>query len=299
MSNLPDALLAHVASYLLQRECLSFATGLASVEPSPPCFSLLDRCYSIILAQPNIWETLDLNDVQDIIGRRLSDFDIRGFLLCIDAVNKVKSLRLTNCVGIIGTGLEPLRGSLLLERIDLSLVGDHKSPTLNPEPPISVNDVVPILESIIGAEGNALIQVHLPKKWRVEKSNILTTFLQNFDTVLHGRQIKCSAEICAEICGENYESGSDEEDDEYYIIPLIDWHEGGSYGMNNFTCFTCRESFCSHCQETDGGRLDFCKICDKYYCENCIVVEFCQGFRTCCAIGQPTSCTACDVVKNW
>ena len=44
-------------------------------------FLLLDRCYSIILAQPNIWETLDLNDVQDIIGRRLSDFDIRGFLL--------------------------------------------------------------------------------------------------------------------------------------------------------------------------------------------------------------------------
>ena len=36
MTNLPDALLAHVASYLSPN---TFATGLASVEPSPPCFS--------------------------------------------------------------------------------------------------------------------------------------------------------------------------------------------------------------------------------------------------------------------
>ena len=91
-------------------------------------------------------------------------------MLAIDAVNNVKSLKVTNCIGIIGAGLEPLRGSIVLKRIDLSLVGDHVNPTIDPEPPISVSAVVPILDSIINTEGNSLVHVQLPKKWREQRS---------------------------------------------------------------------------------------------------------------------------------
>ena len=55
-------------------------------------------------------------------------------------------------------------GSVELERIDLSLVGDHEHPTINPEPPISVSAVVIILDSITGTEGNSLLHLQLPKK---------------------------------------------------------------------------------------------------------------------------------------
>ena len=104
-------------------------------------------------------------------------------LICTDAVHHLKTLKLTNCLGVTGVGLSPLVGSTVLESIDLSLVGDNKSPTIDPVPPISAEVVVPILESIIDTEESELEQVTLPKKWRIEKSDILTNFLRKFGRV--------------------------------------------------------------------------------------------------------------------
>ena len=115
------------------------------------------------------WEVIDFKNIQDIFDRNLSDDDIRWVLLAIDGVTKIKSLKVTNCVEITGVGLQPLVGSIVLERIDLSLVGVHENPTINPEPPISVELVVPILNSIVDREDNALVHIQLPKKWRMER----------------------------------------------------------------------------------------------------------------------------------
>ena len=93
---------------------------------------------SIANASSQSWECIDFKDIQDILGRRLTDDDVRWILIAIDAVNKTKSLKLTNCLGITGVGLYPLRGSIVLQWIDLSLVGDHENPTIDPEPPIFV-----------------------------------------------------------------------------------------------------------------------------------------------------------------
>ena len=68
--------------------------------------------------------------------------------MAIDGVHKIKSLKLTNCFGITGSGLEPLRGSTVLQYIDLSLVGDHENPSIDPEPPISASVVIPEVYSI-------------------------------------------------------------------------------------------------------------------------------------------------------
>ena len=86
-------------------------------------------------------------------------------LLRIDAVNRVKKLKLTNCVNITGVGLEPLRGCIELQQIDLSLVEEHQSPKLVPEPPISCDYVLPILHSIIETKGCALKHIQFPRVW--------------------------------------------------------------------------------------------------------------------------------------
>ena len=98
----------------------------------------------------HLWESIDVNDMKDLFGDDdITDDNIRWVLICTDAVHNLKSLKLTNCLGVVGTGLQPLIGSTVLESIDLSLTGVNTSPTIDPEPPISVEVVVPILESII------------------------------------------------------------------------------------------------------------------------------------------------------
>ena len=127
---------------------------------------------AIAAASVKSWDTIDLKHIQVILGRRLADSDIQWVLLCINAVNKTRSLKLTDCLSVSGAGLDPLQGSTVLESIDLSLVGVHKSPTIEPEPYISTADVVPILK--IGAEGNQLFRIQFPKKWLVERGDELT-----------------------------------------------------------------------------------------------------------------------------
>ena len=51
-------------------------------------------------------------------------------------VKKLKTLKLTGCANIIGHWLRTIRGSVVLQHIDSSLIGKHESPTLNPEPTV-------------------------------------------------------------------------------------------------------------------------------------------------------------------
>lgn len=67
-------------------------------------------------------------------------------------------LRLTSLTNFTGVGLTPLRGSGIVEKIDLSLVGEHESPVLDPEPPISCDAVLSVLDN----------------NWRGERSETFT-----------------------------------------------------------------------------------------------------------------------------
>ena len=195
LSDLPEGILPKVASYLPNTSCVSFAMSKTSdlFSHAPSAISI-----AIINASAEGWESVDFKDIQDICGPNLSDDDIRWVLLAIDGVNKIKSLKFTNCIGITGVGLQPFTGSTVLERIDLSLVGVYEKPVINPEPPISVSEVVPILNSIIEREDNVFEHVQLPKKWRIERHDILTQFLERFDSVLSGRRYQCTN--CERMC---------------------------------------------------------------------------------------------------
>ena len=176
LTDLPDGILALAASYLSPTESILFAVSIQydlSHGPSPTCMAITSQ---------HDWHSLDFKDLAEI---ELTDDCINWVLQCIDGVNKIKSLKLTNCTNIIGVGLRQLHGSVVLQDIDLSLVGIHENPNLEPEPPILVSDVVPILNSILDMEGNSLVHVQLPKKWRNERSADLTSFLEKrFETVL-------------------------------------------------------------------------------------------------------------------
>ena len=88
----------------------------------------------------------------------------------------MNTLKLTGCINITGCGLEPLRGSSVLEQVDLSLVGQHESPVITHETMISEAAVITILDSIIGSRHAVLKHIQLPKKWRNEPSTSLDAF---------------------------------------------------------------------------------------------------------------------------
>lgn len=48
-------------------------------------------------------------------------------LVCIDTSSHVKKLQLTHCINITGSGLGPLRNSIVLYHLDLTLVGRYGS----------------------------------------------------------------------------------------------------------------------------------------------------------------------------
>jgi len=93
--------------------------------------------------------SLDFEDVEKSLAKKLTDADIGAVLTCTNAKDSLRILKLAGCVNIVGSGLEPLRGSKVLEEIDLSMVGQHEKPTIEPEPLISHEVVLPILDSII------------------------------------------------------------------------------------------------------------------------------------------------------
>ena len=161
LSDLPNAVLTHVASYLDAPTRAFFAASLAIYQDAAAASD--ERSSAIV---DHEWSTLDFGDIETDLVTRLSDGDISSVLMCIDAVNKIKTLKLTNCLRIIGTCLEPLRGSTMIEQIDLSLVGKNESPDLDPPPPISCDFVVLILDSIIQREDCSLRHLQFPKVWR-------------------------------------------------------------------------------------------------------------------------------------
>ncbi|KAL7448274.1 hypothetical protein ACHAWC_000493, partial [Mediolabrus comicus] len=153
LSALPIGVLSHVSSFLAAPSRALFAATLFGNDENNDNRSKIAG---------NDWDTLDFGDIEAALAAKLSDDHLNAMLRCIDAVRKVKKLRLTNCMNISGTGLEPLRGSDVIERIDLRInAWDRRS-----EPAISCDDTIPILESIIEDEGCALLHLQFPKKWR-------------------------------------------------------------------------------------------------------------------------------------
>ncbi|KAL7523387.1 hypothetical protein ACHAXR_000910, partial [Thalassiosira sp. AJA248-18] len=191
INDLPDALLANVATFLSKTTCALFATAISESKSSNWTRQASSASMVIVSQYTKVhgakqWESLDFMDIEKTVRVRLTDGDVGGILHCINAVPNLKSLKLTHCFAITGACLETLRGSMVLERIDLSLVEQHESPVLVPDPSISEAVVIPILDIIIRRIWHgSIVHVQLPKKWRRRKSEMLRQFLEAYDRELN------------------------------------------------------------------------------------------------------------------
>ena len=185
LTDLPTGILEQTASFLAAPSRALFAIALD--ENSATTSSPNERS-SVIIG--NQWDTLDFGDIEKKLAASLTDDDVERVLQCIDAINKLKKLKLTNCTNITGTCLEPLRGSVVIEQIDLSLIGDE-SPYLDPEPPISCEHVLPILDSIIEREGCALKHLQFPSMWQYEPSFEFHAFIGRYNEMRNRGTVRC------------------------------------------------------------------------------------------------------------
>ena len=153
------------------------------------------------------WGILDFIDIQRSLASKLTDVDIGALLMCIGAKDSLKKLHLPHLVNFVGRGLDPLRGSSVLEHIDLDILrfcpsfrrlGGYEKRKRLAKPCISHDAVFPVLEDILrSSEGNALSCMLYPCEWRdslpmdfFEESVICTMNLPLFATLDLGKARK-------------------------------------------------------------------------------------------------------------
>ena len=242
-----------------------------------------------------LWEVLDFGEVERSLAAKLTDDDLAGIFLSINAVKHLKILKLTGCINIVGHGLDPLTDSLVLEHLDLCLVGPHEDPEKQPESLLSMNVVVPILQSIIGTARprNSLRYLALPHKIRKMENAVLAEVLGEYDEILQSRGLKCSK--CNLACSN--QGGHD------MTYMHLDWIRpiplGLSYGpwpcgVQGFTCNMCTKFFCIR-EECD-WLVGACISCEKEYCKDCVEMEMCTGCNDfyCIQCKRLNTCNVCE-----
>ena len=285
ISDMPNGVLTHAASYLDAPSRAFFAASLSGQNASAD-----ERNIAIV---DHEWSTLDFGDIEKDLVVRLSDGDISSFLLCVDAVNKLKRLKLTNCLHITGECLEPLRGSEVIEQIDLSLVEKHQSPDLDPPPPISCDVVLPILDSIIEREGCSLMHLQFPAKWRKkrrsrndvdENSAQFDQFLRRYSDTLLNRGVNLGVIGCQK-CDRNVVRET-----ENHWIELYGYH----FGSQHYTCCECLGYYCRVCE--DDGWLAYCERCESRLCEDCQSTKYCAECQECYCVDchDFIECSVCN-----
>jgi len=142
------------------------------------------------------WGTLDFMDVEKSLAGRLSDYDMFAILQCINAqYDVIKKLKLTGCVNLTGQGLSPLRGSVVLEQIDFSLLKRYQKPDpyfSKSKMNHSLSKDAVILDSIVSTSGCSLkhilgkktIQTHHYANLQIDTTKVLIIVVLTVQTVI-------------------------------------------------------------------------------------------------------------------
>ena len=288
--NLPDNVLGDAMTYLPKPSRAMFAVAMTAPSSSWATFDGTQQqqpsamSEAILSCPSQKSDALDFEDIEGDLAAKLSDDDIAAILACTDAVSNLKRLKLTGCVNISGHGLRPLWGSVVLEQIDLGLNKQHASSIIEPEPSLSEDAVVPILDSIVDADQNVLKHLQLPKKWRKKRGPMLREFLEKYNLLLESRGSTCSK------CDESIE-----------VFSSVGWiwrdeeHSKVWYGLQNNACSKCVKLFCANCKDEDGEDgscyLNFCDRCERDYCLACDQNSFCIEC-------EANFCSGCAAVKK-
>mmetsp|Transcript_12766 Transcript_12766/g.20922 ORF Transcript_12766/g.20922 Transcript_12766/m.20922 type:complete len:466 (+) Transcript_12766:149-1546(+) len=281
--------LTHVASFLTPPSRALFAIALygSREHRSERLCKIPNRhsCYwwdhsrrhSIRALMGNECENLDFGDVEKSLAVKINDCHLVMILFCFDVVNKIKKIRLTHCIQINGTGLWPLRGALVVEQIDLSIVTKHKSPKLWKElqnrrkrryNPWQNHAVVRTLEGIIAQEGNALKHLQLHWSWREywEPPQPLDFLIIRYNNMLESRgNVSCSK------CTVNLPARAVRIDNSNNFLTRI-------RAAQHHTCSTCLRNYCDACitENNEMKILEYCYDCEEFQCQDCRKKENCE-----------------------
>mmetsp|Transcript_13245 Transcript_13245/g.28118 ORF Transcript_13245/g.28118 Transcript_13245/m.28118 type:complete len:447 (+) Transcript_13245:297-1637(+) len=293
INDLPNENIVHIATFLPDPSRALFALAITAPTSSWRTFSWKRPPSSvgslILSSSPNKWEILDFGDIEALLTGKLTDDHVRGILECINAKDTLQTLKLTGCIHITGIGLHPLRGSDVLKQIDVSMVGQHEHPVIEPDPKLSEAVVLPVVGSIIDTCDNSLKHIQLPEMWRRRRSGRLVRLLERFHQLMISRRPCCST--CNAAIADMYE-----EDHTWY-----DNREGSIwYGLQRHTCCKCMKFFHDyHENRDDDESIIFCSSCHRWYCASCISERYdtcdlcgdsvCQG-----SCGTLTECDGCE-----
>ena len=289
--DLPIGILLDVSEYLskpskaLLAVALTASTSQASWKKEDINLQPQLSEISTAIISPSLqWQTLDFSDVDKSLSENLSDDDIAAVLTCINAKDTLKKLILTGLVNIVGHGLYPLRGSNVLEQVDLSLASKYENPDIQTKPKISYGVILPILESIIATTGFSLKYIQFPQKWRSE-NQCIREFIEKYNRHFQSRDlISC---VQCNTCMHHNET----------------WLSENMYHYN--TCYDCLSNTCDKCEHSNNDSRPFrlCYNCKKDYCFKCLPMKDCVGcdeqlcdrcMRTCGKCSRPF-CTDCLV----
>ncbi len=219
--------------------------------------------------EEDLWEEINFEDNEWALCAELTDDDIAGMLTCINSVQRLKQIYLTHCYKITGRALEPLRGSTVLERLDLSL-RPRRGYDANYAPPrwgwgrLSRIHVLPILHSIIDREHHSLKHIQFPRFDFVdlrEHTGYFQQFLLKYDETGHHQNAICRN--CSADCNRSLSIFRDDKKDHI--------------GIQKYTCYDCLNHYCYNCKDEEGKfYLSFCKLCEKWRCKDCQVMKFCR-----------------------
>lgn len=227
---------------------------------------LTSNCHPYPYIEQGPWGVLDFIDIPKSLAARLTDDDLYAILVCIDARNNLKHLKLTHCLNIIGHGLGPLRRSTVLEKIDMNLCMDHTIPRVLDVAKLSEEVISHIIHDILGVEGSSLWRLRLPVKWynNFEVGGWLDQFLVQHRAILNNSSMCCYFGFdgtkkdflrCNKFC--DYELN-----DWVDICPRCEEHYQRL--TNFFVCEDCDMICCSECEE-----IATCAICEIAYCGGC------------------------------
>jgi len=276
INDLPDGILTNVASYLAIPSVAMFS--IAVTQDGTSSTQTHDAIMSATTSTSNGGEqpqlnVLDFGDIEKSLAAKLTDDNITTILNCISASNNLKTLKLAGCVNIIGSCLEVIRSSAVLEVLDLSLVRMHESPVLDKEPLLSEFIVIPIVDSIL--DRRSLKLLHLPKTFRSNQSTEIRQFLERYNDYLETFRYRCSK--CEGLCSS---TGAES----------WTFHQGAQ----NYTCSGCLSHFCfdDDCNDEDGNAfLEWCTQCEKHYCKECVPSDMCGGCYN-------DMCNKCDALEK-
>mmetsp|Transcript_416 Transcript_416/g.955 ORF Transcript_416/g.955 Transcript_416/m.955 type:complete len:470 (-) Transcript_416:156-1565(-) len=237
------------------------------------------------------WEVLDFVDIPVSLASRLSDDDLGAILVCIDAKHKLQQPKLTHCINIVGHGLEPLRGSTVVEKLDLGLVRQFEAPYLRKgmapgrrnyeflfdDAKLSEGPVCAIIDSILHGEDDSFDRLQYPHTWSVNSSEPHTLVPLYDNNVLRSERVKQLVDehniIVNKFSCCLYFGYEDEKDLCSSLEDSLDDESLGSALVD--VCISCKDAsftVCSNCNDIvcyECCDADKCEECDIIHCPRC------------------------------